>query len=507
MSLSQYQLLKDTQKKKNCIKELIPVDSNLVDLVWNLDRKPLPPCTPTFLLSNHEAFFSTRSKLEKVREMMKNNRTTACVLTHLDEIAWLCNLRASDINYCPLFISYMLILLDECRLYVATERLNDECLTHLKSSEITLRPYLGLFEDLEALSGTGSVHNKIWIPPSVNMKVYTCIHGEKHCTLVNTSPVETLKATKTDSEIESLRQAHIVDGLSKVAFLCWLEDLAKDSQALQQHTEWTVAKKLEDYRRLMPENQGLSFETISSIGTNTAIIHYAPDHLHAKSMSHDIYLVDSGGQYLGGTTDVTRTLHLGIPSARQKKIWTCVLKGHLQLARMKFPKGTVGPQLDVLCRQFLWMEGLNYLHGTGHGVGVFLNVHEGPHHISPCHRGPNKEIPLDLNMVVTNEPGYYETNDFGVRIENVLVVRRSSLEPNKTTGDIFYEFEDLTLIPYQKKMIEHSLLTAQEIEQIDAYHRRVWDSLRIPLENSTSLQNKDQILTWLRHATAPLDRT
>lgn len=485
-------------------KECVPIEPNLVDLLWKDDGKPVAPCSPTYCLPITFTGMSTSEKLRKIREDCAENRVSGCVLSLLDDVAWVTNLRAADISYCPVFLAYMLITQDEAWLYTSSERLSDACTRHLSESGIQVRPYASIFDDLRQRFGTSESTDRVWLDTSANMKLYGCVKDPGTRALVKLSPAQLPKAIKTAEELAGMKEAHIKDAMAKITFLAWLEKLARGS-ALDSHTEWTVAQHLDGLRARMPGNLGLSFNTISSIGPNGAVIHYAPQQSTARVMARDLYLVDSGGHYEEGTTDVTRTLHLGTPSEKQRRIWTYVLKGHLQLARQRFPKGTCGSQLDVLARQHLWMNGLNYMHGTGHGVGALLNVHEGPQRISTAIR--DAEVALAPGMVVSNEPGHYIPNEFGVRIENVVYVKEASIPTDHTPDQPFYTFEDMTLIPYQKRMMDLSLMSDEEVECVNAYHRRVWSTIAPRLEQCAELPERADTLEWLRDATSPVSRS
>jgi Xaa-Pro aminopeptidase len=310
---------------------------------------------------------------------------------------------------------------------------------------------------------------------------------------LGTNPVILAKALKNETEREGFRQCHIRDGAALCKFFAWLQHelTVKNNKNLN---EVSVADKLEGFRSQQDLFMGLSFATISGSGPNGAIIHYHPKSETASLLSTDlIYLCDSGGQYKDGTTDVTRTLHFGTPTEHQRRTYTRVLQGHLALGSARFPEGTFGHQLDVLARIPLWSEGLNYRHGTGHGVGHFLNVHEGPHGIGTR----STTVALQPSMTVTNEPGYYEDGEFGIRIENVMIVKEAKTLFN-FGGSKYLEFETVTMAPYQNKMIDVSILSASEISWVNRYHQEVFDKV------SPLLQDDSLAREWLYNETRPL---
>lgn len=309
-------------------------------------------------------------------------------------------------------------------------------------------------------------------------------------TILKPSPITLAKALKNPVEQKRAREVHIIDGIAMVQFLHWIENHWREGI-----TEISVAKKLEFFRRSDPRCMGLSFPSISGFGPHGAIVHYSPT-ADTNVVINDSapYLIDSGGQYRGGTTDITRTIHLGTPTEEQKYLYTMVLKGHLAIRHIIFPKGTCGEHINVLAHQFLWRHALDYGHGTGHGVGSYLCVHEGPHVINSHHTA----IPLQPGMIMSNEPGIYLTNKYGMRIENLcLVVEKFTVNDSVTKDGPFYSFEDLTLVPYCLKLINPDLLTLEEIQHINSYHQQVYQTLR-------DLLSSNIIKDWLYKVTTPL---
>lgn len=344
---------------------------------------------------------------------------------------------------------------------------------------LTIKPYNRIFEDIKSLSEPIQVGN------SCN---WALVRAASSKPIIKASPIELEKAIKNDTEIEGFRKCHVLDAAAVCKYLCWLTEAIKVGPV----SECQGADKLEWFRRESKECVGLSFDTISGFGPNGAIIHYKPEPSTCAMIGTDsLYLVDSGGQYYSGTTDITRTVHFGTPSEREKRCFTLVLKGVISLARATFPRGTKGVQLDALARQHLWQHGLDYRHGTGHGVGHFLNVHEGPHSISP--RTGSDDVDLRPGMTVTDEPGYYEDGKFGIRIENVLVVTEKRCREEFVK---MYGFDTITLVPIQHSLIDLELITGEEREWINAYHQECWEKVSGLLEGRAK--------EWLFSSTRPL---
>jgi len=337
----------------------------------------------------------------------------------------------------------------------------------------------------------GQMNKKIWISSKASCALASLVPEEYLVT--DESPVASAKAIKNDVEIEGMKQAHIRDAAALCEYLCWLETEIHKGYV----TEWIAGEKLDKLRSEQDSFVSLSFETISSGGPNAAIIHYRAREDTARLLNPDeIYLVDSGGQYLDGTTDVTRTVHFGSPTPEEKDAFTRVLKGHIALATSVFPNGTGGHELDILARTSLWESGLDYLHGTGHGVGAFLNVHEGPIKIS--HRRSN-DPPIEAGNILSDEPGYYEDGKFGIRIESLILAKPVELKHN-FRGKGFLQFEPITLVPIQTKMLVPELLTSKEISWLNDYHatcvERVGDYL--------SKKGKTHVLHWLVSECRPI---
>jgi len=479
-----------SKELSNSGKSFIRVDQNLIDLVWKEYDQPQQPMSDLMALPLSLSGRSWVQKVEDVREKLIEKGAYGLVVASLDEVAWLFNLRGSDIVFNPVFMSYAIVTLDNVSLFIDKERITTKIEDHLKlnNPEGTLKvfPYEGL---QEALRDLGKSEKKIWISAK-NSCALASLVPEKFL-ITDISVVASLKAVKNDTEISGMRQAHIRDGAALCDYLCWLEKNFDTNI-----NEADAADKLDNTRREQEKFVSLSFETISSIGPNCAVIHYKPEQETAKQLYADMYLCDSGGQYLDGTTDVTRTIHLGTPTEHQKETYTRVLKGHIQLARAVFPKGTRGHILDVLARTSLWEIGLNYLHGTGHGVGAFLNVHEGPIGISPRN---SDDPPLEAGMFLSDEPGYYEDGAFGIRIENIIQVVEKTLKHN-FGGKGFLGFEVVTMAPMYRDLMVPNLLSTEEIDWINEYHATVFEKVGQYLID----QGKMEVVDWLKKQTAPL---
>eukprot|EP00794_Sanderia_malayensis_P005492 gene5492-6177_t len=451
---------KISKKLANSGRSLIRADRNLVDVVWADYGKPEPPNSNIISLDFAFAGKKWKDKIEEVREKLKEKEVDAVVVVALDEIAWLFNLRGSDIDFNPVFFAYAIVSLDDIRLHIDLSRITNVLKDHLggNDSTVQLLEYDRIQEGIRNLVDSGK---KIWISSRNSAALSSLIPEDK--IISDVSPVCLLKAIKNATEIEGMKQAHIRDSVALCEYFYWLEKEIHKGYL----NEFNAAEKLEELRKEQENFVSLSFPTISSSGPNGAVIHYRPESSTARMLTSDeLYLCDSGAQFFDGTTDVTRTLHFGTPSQYEKECFTLVLKGHIQLASTLFPRETRGHVLDIIARRPLWSNGLNYLHGTGHGIGAFLNVHEGPHGISPR---VSEDEPLKSGMFVTDEPGYYEDGNFGIRIENVLLVKDVSLKYNfKKTG--FLGFEAVTLVPIQSKMLVPDMLTDEEITWLNNYH-------------------------------------
>ncbi|NLZ77318.1 MAG: aminopeptidase P family protein [Spirochaetales bacterium] len=448
---------------------------DILDLVWT-DRPALPEHEVVEVPVEY-AGFTMGEKLQQVRTLMVEAKATHLLLTTLDDIAWLTNLRGRDIPYNPLFMSYMLISTERACLYTGEKRFAEQLRARLEE-DLVLQPYTQLQDDLSNLWKHAVLHydpHKTSVMVERSFGPYEKIEGRAFTT--------DLKARKNEVELEGMRRAHLLDGVALVNFLGRLD------RKNGSYTELELAARLLDERSRNEHFLGESFNAISGFGAHGAIVHYAAsEESNAKVEGDGLLVLDTGGTYAFGTTDVTRTILFGKPTEEQVRDYTLVLKGHLALASARFPEGTCGYQLDVLARQFLWQEGLSYFHGTGHGVGFRLNVHEGPQSISP------KPIlaPLKEGMVVSDEPGIYRSGSHGIRIENLLAVQKDET----TEFGTFHSFEVLTLCPLERALIDPGLLTGEEIAMVDAYHGWVHDELYELID--------DEAVAYLEDATRSL---
>lgn len=479
--------------KKKGGKELVPVTDNLVDQVWAKD-KPARPNEPVRVLEFEYAGKKVKDKIEALRKEFDRRKVAGFVVSMLDEVAWLFNLRGNDIPYNPVFFSYAVITPTTITLYIDESKLPDEAREHL--SGVSIRPYDAVFSDIAALSSQtdedGKAPRKFLISTKASWALSKSLGGDDKVEEVR-SPIGDSKAMKNKTEMEGMRQCHIRDGAALIEYFAWLEDeLVNNGTSLD---EVQASDELERIRNKHDKYVGLSFDTISSTGANAAIIHYKASKDNCSVVDpNKIYLCDSGAQYLDGTTDTTRTLHFGEPTDKEREAYTLVLKGNIALEQITFVKGTSGFALDSLARQYLWQYGLDYRHGTGHGVGSFLNVHEGPIGIGT--RLQYSEVSLSVGNVISNEPGYYEDGEFGIRIENVIMVKEA--ETKHKFGDKPYlTFEHVTLVPHCRKLIDTSLLTNTEKEYLNAYHQEV-------LEKTSSFFESDaRSRKWLERECAP----
>lgn len=458
---------------------LVAVESNPLDAVWS--DQPEPPTAPIAPHHLQYAGESVTDKLKRLAATLKKDGARAALLTMPDSIAWAFNIRGQDVSHSPLPLSFALLHEDgKAELFIDPRKITDEARAHL-GNQIALRPREEL---LKALDTLGAANASVLIDPATCASIlHDRLVASGAQILRGADPCELPKACKNEAELAGTRRAHERDGLALTRFLAWL---AKTS-AKGGLDEITAAKKLEEFRAATGELRDLSFDTISGAGEHGAIVHYrVTDATNRELKPGELFLLDSGAQYLDGTTDVTRTIAIGTPDAEQRDRFTRVLKGHIALATARFPAGTSGTHLDVLARLALWKSGLDYDHGTGHGVGSYLSVHEGPQRISKV-----SSVPLKPGMILSNEPGYYKTGAYGIRIENLLVVT----EPANIEGGErpMLGFETLTLAPIDLNLVERSLLTDEEAQWLNAYHRRVRETHEMHLDAETS--------TWLEKAT------
>ncbi|KAF9003307.1 Creatinase/aminopeptidase [Cyathus striatus] len=472
---------------------LVSLQTNLVDEVWK-DR-PARPKNAVFHLDEKFSDMiigqSVADKLTAVRKEMESKKAKAVVVTMLDEVAWLFNLRGSDIDYNPVFFSYAVVTGDSAILFINRQQLDDGAFMALgETAEI--KPYDTFFDYLKSLPGTLDLgESKILLGDKASLAVAEAIGEGKYTT--TRSPLADLKAIKNETELEGFRQSHIRDGVALARYFAWLEEQLEKGVVLD---EVQGADKLEEFRSELPLFKGLSFDTISSTGPNGAIIHYKPEPNDCAVIKKDqIYLCDSGAQFFDGTTDVTRTWHFGTPTDEEKRAFTRVLQGHIAIDTAIFPVGTTGFVIDSWARRALWQDGLDYRHGTGHGVGHFLNVHEGPHGIGV--RIAYNSAALKPGMTVSNEPGYYEDGKYGIRIESIVLVRAVST-PNNFGDKGYLGFEHVTVCPIHKKLVDVKLLSGEERKWLDQYHAETWEKV------SPLLKDDPRALEWLKRETSPL---
>lgn len=462
---------------------LVAMADNPVDAVW--DDRPPPPLAPVVRHDERFTGESSASKRRRVAEALRKDAADAAVLSAPDSVCWLLNIRGGDVPYAPLVLAFAIVRADgSVQLFVDSRKLSPESREWLgpdvtADSPDRLGPALdrmGTARETVRVDRDGTPE---WIVARLKTVGAEITFGADPCTLP--------KATKSDVELNGIRAAHVRDGASLTRFLAWLAREASGGGV----TEMSAAERLAAFRQENEHYRGASFPTISGAGGNGAIVHYRVTPATDRRLeAGTLYLVDSGGQYLDGTTDVTRTVAIGEPAEEMRARFTLVLKGHIAIATARFPKGTTGPQLDALARLALWRAGLDYDHGTGHGVGFYLGVHEGPQRISKV---PNR-VPLAPGMVISNEPGYYKTDEYGIRIENLVVVTKVDM-PEWAEKE-FYGFETLTLAPIDLALVDARMLSQEERDWLDRYHGRVRETLAPIMDPETA--------AWLARATRPL---
>ena len=453
--------------------------SNPIDQIW--EDRPKAPNNPALLLDLAYSGESSAEKRVRIGEAIQQQGADAALIHQLDSIAWLLNIRGDDVPHLPVLLAQAIISQSgDLALYTDRRKIPDGFEAHVGAG-VSVFDEADFSQGLDAL---GKSQAKVLIDHD-HTNAFSALHCLKvGCALVaSKDPVELPKAQKNQVEVEGIRMAHLRDGAALTQYLHWMES---EVEAQRYHDEGFVSDRLEAFRRELPELKDLSFSTISAAGSNAAMAHYSHTNGEPAQLApNTLYLVDSGGQYFDGTTDVTRTIAIDQPRTDHCEMFTRVLKGHIALARAQFPKGVQGHQLDVLARQFLWEIGKDFDHGTGHGVGCYLSVHEGPQRIG---KTPSPTAPLLPGMVVSNEPGYYEPNDYGIRCENLMVV--VALESG------MLGFETLTFAPFDRNLIDLSLMSEAELNWLNDYHSEVFDKIspRLP----SALQ------PWLQSATAPL---
>ena len=468
----------------NLISELrkeggITVRTNFDPLAEIWKDRPEIPLNPIEIQPLEYAGESAESKLERIRQAIRTRHACGILVSTLDDIAWTLNLRGTDVHCNPVFVSYLLLNEDTTTLFVNNRKLTKEVSDYLASINVKVEPYENVRKALKEYKAYNIIMDKATtchtLYNDVRVKVEDC-----------ESPIPAMKAIKNETEVKGFREAMKRDGVALVKFLRWLKPAVEKGG----ETELSISRKLTSLRAEQPLFRDISFDTISAYQEHGAIVHYEPTtETDAPVRPEGFLLLDSGAQYQDATTDITRTIPLGTLTDEQRKVYTLVLKGNIQLAMLKFPDGASGTQLDALARMDMWREGMNYLHGTGHGVGSYLNVHEGPHQI----RMQWKPCPLRANMIVTDEPGLYLEGRFGVRIENTMII----LPYKETEFGRFLQMEPLTLCPIDTEPIILDMMRPEETEWLNNYHKRVYDELSPLLEDEEDRE-------WLGQQTRPL---
>jgi Xaa-Pro aminopeptidase len=463
---------------------LVATENNLLDAVWR--GQPPAPIAPVQVQDIRYAGRSSADKREALGKQLAKEGLDAAVISAPDSLCWLLNIRGGDVPRTPFALGFGILHRDgKVDVFMDPRKFTPAVLAHL-GNEVTVQSreaFAGALDTLGKAGGKVSIDAAtagVWIRDHLGKAGAKVKIGDDPCALP--------KACKNAAEIEGTRAAHRRDGAAVSHFLAWLAEEAPKGRL----TEIDAAEKLASFRRRDDLFRDFSFDTISGAGSNGAVVHYkVTEETNRPIERNSLYLVDSGGQYLDGTTDITRTIAIGTPTAEMKDRFTRVLKGHIALATVKFPKGTTGNSLDVLARRPLWEIGLDYDHGTGHGVGSYLSVHEGPQRIS---KAPNR-IPLEVGMIVSNEPGYYKTGEYGIRIENLVVVQPVPPDSNGGQPNMLC-FETITLAPIDINLVDRALMTAPEVAWLNAYHQRVYQTLS-PLMDEPAK-------AWLAEATRPI---
>jgi Xaa-Pro aminopeptidase len=457
-----------------------------VDLIADIwPERPEIPSSKVFVHDVKYAGYTCREKLEQVRAELKKQKADGEIFTQLDCVAWLMNIRADDIEYNPLAISYAIVYSDSAYLFINTKRVLPETLAYLKENGVTVREYEEIDETLQSISEKKTM---LVDTTSISYNLYRILeHNDFVAIKEGCDTVVHLKCVKNETEIRNIVEAHVKDGCALVEFCVKFDDMMKNGETV---TECTVCDMLKEYRAKQPNNKGESFGTIAAYQANAAMMHYSPQPGTCSTLSNKGFLlVDSGGQYLKGTTDITRTFALGELSREEKEHYTYVLKAHIALTRAVFLEGCTGGNVDILCRQQVWKHGIDYRCGTGHGVGMFSGVHEGPQNLRI-----SSTVAFKKGMIITNEPGIYEEGKHGIRIENVMLVTEFI---NNEYGQ-FYQFEAITYFPIDTAGILFELMTEEEVDWLNNYHKLVYEKL------SPRLSGRE--LEWLKKHTEPVYR-
>lgn len=479
-TLAQVDTLRSVLAKQEIL--IKAVNGNLIDRIWGMER-PAPPVSPIKIQPDKYAGESAADKIKRLQKMLIEAGQDAALLTQPDSICWLFNIRGGDVAHNPVMLAFAFLnARGKPDLFIAPQKLDAETRRHLKSVANIRKPG-DLPGALDTLKKTDRI---VRLAPQNTAWWFARRLGKRHY-VAGTDPVVLPKAIKNAVEITGSRAAHHRDGVAMVRFLCWLDATSTTKDGVD---EISAAEKLEAFRRETGVLQEISFDTISGSGPNGAIVHYRVNRSTNRKLGKgELYLVDSGAQYQDGTTDITRTVAIGKPTEDMRRRFTLVLKGHIGIAMARFPKGTRGVDLDSHARMALWQAGLDYDHGTGHGVGSYLSVHEGPQSISRL-----GQVPLEPGMIISNEPGYYKEGAYGIRIENLVLVKSPEI-PEGGEREML-SFETLTLAPIDRRLIAKNLLAPAERQWLDAYHATVAEKLAPDLD--------DNARDWLEAACKPL---
>ena len=456
--------------------------TNLDPLAQVWSRRPPIPESPVEIYPMKYAGETAHDKIARIRKALRERHADGMLMAALDDIAWTLNLRGADVHCNPVFVGYLLISTTSVTLYINKAKLSPEVIDYLKAEGVGIDSYENVRKGLKDYFE----YNILLDPDEVSHALFKSVSRE---IVEAESPVKRMKTVKNATEIAGFRSAMLKDGIAMVKFLCWLSEMYGKSE-LSGCTEVAIDQKLTALRAEQPLFRDISFDTIAGYGEHAAIVHYeATPETDIPLQPRGMLLLDSGAQYLDGTTDITRTIALGPLTEEERRIYTLLLKGHIQIELCKFPSGSSGTQIDILARKDMWREGLNYLHGTGHGVGTYLNVHEGPHQF----RMEWKPAPLVAGMTITDEPGIYLPGRCGARIENTLLI----VPYKETEFGEFLQFEPLTLCPIDQRPIIREMLLDEEVAWLNEYHQRVFDTLAPHLNAGEA--------AWLREACAPIE--
>jgi Xaa-Pro aminopeptidase len=474
--------IKDAKAIKKAFKEhdlRLDLNARVQDEIWE-GRPPLPDA-PVFELDTAFAGLSRTEKVKQVQAQMRKEKVTHYIVCALDEIAWLLNMRGSDVEFNPVFHAFVVVSMNQVSLFIDPHKLTSGIGKNLTADDVKVFLYSDFYEFLRDMPPLSTI---LVDPQRVNSSVLSAVPSQAKIE-EKLSIITKLKSVKNQTEIDGFKTAMLKDGVAMVKFLYWLDQNIGNTQI----TELSAAEKLRYFRAQQSDYRGDSFNTISAYGAHAALPHYsANEDSNETLVTKGLFLIDSGGQYASGTTDITRTIALGPVTNEEKKDFTLVLKGHIALAQARFPKGTRGVQLDILARHAMWQEGINYGHGTGHGIGHYLNVHEGPQSI----RQQDNGIELKAGMITSNEPGIYRAGKHGIRTENLIL----TIEAETSEFGEFYQFETLTWCPIDTRVIDSALLCDSEKQWLNNYHKTVYELLNANL-------SKDE-KSWLKEATKPI---